>query len=259
MSLNPKQINIISVLPKMFAALNYGVLGRALEANLLTISCWDPRGHTANKHRNIDDKPYGGGPGMVMMVEPLRKTLQQIQKQAKKPNWVIYLSPQGQPLHQRHLAALGAKLETHCLTFLCGRYEGIDERVIEGFVDEEYSIGDYVLSGGEFAAMVMIDALARLIPGVLGDPLSAEQDSFCRGLLEYPQYTRPENDQGLQVPQVLLSGDHQAIARWRSEMALKRTVERRPDLLNSAVLTEEEKKTLARLLAAGDTPQSGLD
>lgn len=231
----------------MFAALQYGVLGRAIKNSLLHITCWDVRDYTEDKHRTVDDKPYGGGPGMVMMAKPLRKAIFAIQAQRDKPLWVVYLSPQGTVLKQPGVVRLTEKLKTHSLVLLCGRYEGIDERLIESLVDEECSLGDYVLSGGEFAAMVVIDAMARLLPGVLGDDTSAIEDSFSRGLLEYPQYTRPENDEGAKVPEVLLSGDHQAIARWRSRMAVQRTLLRRPDLLESAQLSAEEEKILAEL------------
>lgn len=243
-------IDIISVLPEMFSALHYGVLGRALKNGLLQVRCWDVRDYADNKHRTIDDKPYGGGPGMVMMAKPLREAIRHIQAQRDKPNWVVYLSPQGTLLKQPGVVRLKEKLSTHNLVLLCGRYEGIDERLIMSMVDEECSIGDYVLSGGEFAAMVVIDAVARLLPGVLGDSTSAETDSFSsanKGLLEYPQYTRPEEDEGMRVPEVLLSGNHEAILRWRSRMALERTLKKRPDLLNSAQLSAEEKEILAEL------------
>jgi tRNA (guanine37-N1)-methyltransferase len=240
-------IDIISVIPGMFEALQYGVLGRAVKNGLLHITCWDVRDYTEDKHRTVDDKPYGGGPGMVMMAKPLRKAILHIQAERDKPLWVVYLSPQGTLLKQPGVVRLKEKLTTHNLVLLCGRYEGIDERLIESLVDEECSIGDYVLSGGEFAAMAVIDAMVRLLPGALGDNTSADEDSFSRGLLEYPQYTRPENDEGARVPEVLLSGDHQAIARWRSRMALQRTLAKRPDLLESAQLSAEEKKILAEL------------
>ncbi len=242
-----KSIDIVSVIPEMFKALQYGVLGRAVKNGLLHITCWDVRDYSEDKHRTVDDKPYGGGPGMVMMAKPLRKAILHIQAERDKPLWVVYLSPQGTLLTQPGVVRLKEKLTTHNLVLLCGRYEGIDERLIESLVDEECSIGDYVLSGGEFAAMAVIDAMVRLLPGALGDNTSADEDSFSRGLLEYPQYTRPENDEGARVPEVLLSGDHQAIARWRSRMALQRTLAKRPDLLESAQLSAEEKKMLAEL------------
>ncbi len=242
-------IDIISVLPQIFSALHHGVLGRALKKEILQVHCWDVRNCADNKRRSIDDKPYGGGPGMVMMAKPLRETIHRIQAERTKPNWVVYLSPQGTVLKQAGVVRLKEKLDTHNLVLLCGRYEGIDERVIAQMVDEECSIGDYILSGGEFAAMVLIDAIARLLPGVLGDSTSAEDDSFSRGLLEYPHYTRPEEDEnGLRVPEVLLSGDHQAIARWRRRMAIVRTLEKRPDLLNDAQLSAEEKAILRELI-----------
>ncbi len=240
-------VDIISVLPDMFAALQHGVLGRAIKNGLVTITLWDPRDFSDDKHRTIDDKPYGGGPGMVMMVKPLRRVIETIQSQRDKPNWVIYLTPQGRVLKQPVVKELHEKLATHNLVLLCGRYEGIDERVITTLVDEECSIGDYVLSGGELAAMVMIDAVARFIPGVLGDSDSMAEESFNRGLLEYPHYTRPEIENGIAVPEILLSGDHQAIARWRHQMALQRTWQKRPDLLQTATLSKEELAILAEL------------
>ena len=222
------RFDIITLFPEMFASLNYSIPKRAQENNLLMLKFWNPRDFTENKHRNVDDRPYGGGPGMVMMAQPLMAAINAAKADDTSPAKVIYLSPQGRLLTQQ---CLQAEMDTQRLILICGRYEGIDERVIQLTVDEEWSIGDYVLSGGEFAAMVVVDALTRLQPGALGHEESAAQDSFSQGLLDYPHYTRPENFQGLTVPQVLLSGDHQAIHGWRLEQAQQRTQQRRPELL----------------------------
>ena len=198
------RFDIITLFPEMFAGLNYSIPKRAQDKDLLEIKYWNPRDFSHNKHHNVDDRPYGGGPGMVMMAQPLMDAINAAKADAETPSKVIYLSPQGRPLKQEHLKA---EVKTERLILVCGRYEGIDERVIELAIDEEWSIGDYVLSGGEFAAMVVIDALTRLQPGALGHEDSAEQDSFSQGLLDHPHYTRPEVFQGLTVPKVLLSGD----------------------------------------------------
>lgn len=212
----------------MFAALEYGITGRAIKENLLNIPCWNPRDFTQNKHRNVDDRPYGGGPGMVMMAQPLQDAIQAAKQAAPKEPLVIHLSPQGKQFNQQ---AAEDMLKRESIILIAGRYEGIDERLIQLEVDEEWSIGDYVLSGGELAAMTMIDVITRLIPGALGHEDSAAQDSISTGLLEFPQYTRPEHFQGLTVPDVLLSGDHQAIERWRLKESLGKTWLKRPDLL----------------------------
>lgn len=220
------KIDVATLFPDMFASLDYGVVGRAKKNNAINITLWNPRDFTEDKTGRVDDRPYGGGPGMVMQVQPLRDTLKRIkQSNAGK---VIYLSPQGKLLTQ---AALNDFVKQPELVLICGRYEGIDERFIAHDVDEEWSIGDYVLSGGELPAMVLIDSIARLLPDVLGDPESASQDSFCDGLLEYPHYTRPEEIDGQRVPDVLLSGNHHAIEKWRKEQALLKTTVKRPDLL----------------------------
>jgi len=232
-------IDAVSIFPEMFGSLNYGVLGRALELNLLTFKCWNPRDYTSNKHLTVDDRPYGGGPGMVMQVEPLEKVLQAAKK--NKLATTIYLSPQGKTLKQADIARLAQKPH---LILLAGRYEGIDERVIEAEIDEEWSLGDYVLSGGEFAAMVLIDAIVRLLPGALGHSESAAQDSFSQGLLDYPHYTRPANYKDRWVPEVLLSGNHQAIEKWRFKQSLGRTWLRRPDLLDNYHWTDESRQLL---------------
>lgn len=217
---------VITLFPDMFAALDYGIVGRAKQQQLLTLALLNPRDFAKEPHRRVDDRPYGGGPGMVMQYEPLRDAIvaaKKINNNAK----VIYLSPQGRRLDQQGLRELQKE---DALILLCGRYEGIDERVVEHLVDEEWSVGDYVLSGGEFAAMVMIDGLTRLLPGALGDETSIDNESFNDGLLDFPHYTRPEEIDGLKVPDILLSGDHEAIHRWRLEEAQKRTLQRRPDL-----------------------------
>lgn len=221
-------VGVVTIFPEMFGALrDHGITGRALREGLAGLQCWNPRDFTRDRHRSVDDRPYGGGPGMVMMAPPLCAAIRAA-KEALGGARVIYLSPQGAPLTQarvRDLAAGGS------FVLLAGRYEGIDERVIAREVDEEISLGDYVLSGGELAAMVVLDAVIRLLPGALGHSDSAGQDSFSDGLLDCPHFTRPEVFEGLAVPEVLLSGDHERIRRWRQEQARERTQARRPDLL----------------------------
>lgn len=236
-----KQIDIISLFPEMFQALNYGITGRALETGLLHINYWQPRDYAHNKHRSVDDRPYGGGPGMVMTVQPLQDTIAAAKNAANDNAKVIYLSPQGRVLNQ---AAVQQLAQQERLILVSGRYEGIDERLIETHIDEEWLIGDYILSGGELAAMVLIDAIVRLLPGALGDEESAKQDSFSVGLLDHPHYSRPEAIDGRVVPDVLISGDHRAIARWRLKQALGHTWLRRPDLLANKPLTEMEQALL---------------
>lgn len=235
------QIEIVTLFPEMFAALDVGIPGRAIKAGLLKIGLWNPRDFTKDKHRTVDDKPYGGGPGMLMKVQPLRDAIHQAKKATQEKAKVIYLSPQGRPLDQQAVKALSAH-EANIL--VAGRYEGIDERLLQDVIDEEISIGDYVLSGGELAAMVIVDCIARLLPGALGHEDSAAQDSFFDGLLDYPHYTRPMEIDGKQVPSILVSGDHQAIAEWRKKQALGRTWLRRPDLLQKRPLTQLEQKLL---------------
>ena len=235
-------LGIITLFPEMFRAISEsGITRRAIETGLLDLDYWNPRDFTTDKHRRVDDKPYGGGPGMLMKVEPLRGAIKAAREAAGGKCQVIYLSPQGEKLDQGKLAKLSVAKK---LILIAGRYEGIDERIVESEVDAEYSIGDYVLSGGELPAMVLIDGITRLIPGALGDPESADMDSFEQGLLDYPQYTRPEEVDGQKVPAVLLSGDHEEIRRWRVKQSLGRTFERRPDLLEKKDLGEEEKKLL---------------
>ena len=218
-----------------------GVIGRAVKSGKLSVDTFNPRDFTHDRHRTVDDRPYGGGPGMLMMVKPLTDAIQAAKNIGGENSKVIYLSPQGKPLDQAGVKRL-ASIERTIL--ICGRYEGIDERVIESHVDEEVSIGDYVLSGGELPAMVLMDAVARLVPGVLGHKASAVEDSFTDGLLDCPHYTRPEVLEGQKVPEVLLSGDHEKIRQWRLMQSLGRTMQRRPDLLNHLALTEEQMRLL---------------
>ena len=234
------KIGIISLFPEMFAALNFGIPRIAQEKGALNISCWNPRDYTSDVHKTVDDTPYGGGPGMVMMFEPLHKAIQAAKAHLPSAK-VIYLSPQGKSLDHSTVKRLSECSE---MILLCGRYEGIDERLIESEVDEEISIGDYVLSGGEIPAMVIVDACARQLPNVLGDDASAVEDSFVNDLLDYPHYTRPETVNGKTVPEVLLSGHHKKIKRWREKEALGRTWLRRPELLNKKMLSTEEKTLL---------------
>jgi tRNA (guanine37-N1)-methyltransferase len=245
------RIEVVTLFPQMFEALtDYGVTGRAIERQLLTLGFWNPRDYAKDKHRTVDDRPYGGGPGMVMMVPPLREAIRDARAVAGEGCSVIYLSPQGKRFDQ---AAACRMAEQKSLVLVSGRYEGIDERIIEQEVDEEWSIGDYVLSGGELASMVIIDTVSRLIPGVLGHEDSAAQDSFMEGLLDHPHYTRPEILDGIEVPEVLLSGDHKAIARWRMKQALGRTWIRRPDLLENLALDREQQELLQEFIHEYET------
>ena len=236
------RIHVVTLFPQMLDAVTaYGITGRAVERGLLSIERWNPRDFTTDRHRTVDDRPYGGGPGMVMMVEPLRTAIREARRHAPEGAPVIHLSPQGRVLDQaglRELAALPG------MVLVASRYEGVDERVLAAEVDQEWSIGDYVLSGGELAAMVVIDGVTRLLPGALGHEDSAEQDSFTDGLLDHPHYTRPEVIDGDAVPAVLLSGDHAAIRRWRRKQALGRTWLRRPDLLTGLELDQEQQRLL---------------
>ena len=235
-------LGVISIMPDMFECLRHGVTGRAIEQKIATFNCWNPRDWSSNAHRQIDDKPYGGGPGMVMMYEPLHATIQHAKCQMPENCKTIYLSPQGKTIRQADLNQIAEKKQP--LLFLAGRYEGIDERIITQYVDEEWSIGDFVLSGGELAAMIFIDAMIRLLPGCLGHASSAQQDSFMNGLLDYPHYTRPAITQDGSVPEVLLSGNHRDIDRWRRKQALGKTWLKRPDLLKELQLNETDKQLL---------------
>ncbi len=238
-------IGIISLFPEMFKAITeFGVTGRAVKQNLLQVRCYNPRDFTHDKHKTVDDRPYGGGPGMLMMVQPLRDAIRMAKTAAGEGVKVIYLSPQGRKLNQAGVKELSLNQK---LILVCGRYEGIDERLIETEIDEEWSIGDYVLTGGEIPAMALIDAVARFIPGVLGKQASAEEDSFAEGLLDCPHYTRPEVLDGLTVPSVLMSGNHKEIRQWRLKKSLERTWLRRPELLESLALTDEQAKLLKQI------------
>jgi tRNA (guanine37-N1)-methyltransferase len=233
---------VITIFPPMFASpLGHSILKKAQEKKLISIQITDLRDYTGDRHRVTDDYPYGGGQGMVMKPEPLVAAIEDARKKLKKPR-VVLLTPGGRTFNQAEANRLAEEKE---LVLVCGRYEGIDERV-RGAVDDELSVGDYTLSGGELPAMVLIDAVTRLIPGVLGNVKSPQEDSFTNGLLEYPQYTRPEDFRGRKVPEILLSGNHEKIKRWRREMSLKLTQEKRPDLLRAAPLTEEERRHAAQ-------------
>ena len=243
------QIALVSLFPEMFTAVgDHGVTGRAVKQGLVTLRHSNPRDYTVDKHRTVDDRPYGGGPGMLMKIDPLQQAIaaarEAIGADATDVK-VIYLSPQGQRFTHGKAVELA---QQQALILVAGRYEGVDERLIEAEVDEELSIGDYVLSGGELAAMVVIDAVTRQLPGVLGHELSAQEDSYVDGLLDCPHYTRPEEYQGKRVPDVLLGGNHEEIRRWRLKQALGRTYERRPDLLQGRAMTPEEEKLLAEYL-----------
>ena len=241
-------IGIISLFPEMFNAItDFGVTGRAVKQHLLHIQCWNPRDFTLDKHKTVDDRPYGGGPGMLMMVQPLRDAIRAAKAAAGEGVKVIYLSPQGRKLNQDGVQELS---QYQKMILVCGRYEGIDERLIETEIDEEWSIGDYVLTGGELPAMTLIDAVARFIPGVLGKQASAQEDSFAAGLLDCPHYTRPEVLDDLSVPPVLMSGNHEEIRKWRLKKSLERTWLRRPELLDSLALTDEQRKLLKQIKAA---------
>ena len=243
---------VVSLFPQMFAAITeQGVTSRGIKQGLLEVDFWNPRDFATDRHRTVDDRPYGGGPGMLMKVEPLTAAIHAARQQAGSEARVIYLSPQGRKLDQAGVRELAGR-SRHIL--VAGRYEGIDERVIASEIDEEWSIGDYVLSGGELAAMVLMDSVSRLVPGVLGHELSAEEDSFTEGLLDCPHYTRPEVIDGQGVPEVLLSGNHQAIRRWRLKQALGRTWLRRPDLLTERQLEKEQQKLLAEFIREHDAP-----
>lgn len=242
------RIDVITLFPELMSTMqDHGVVGRALRAKQVDLVLTNPRDFAGQPNNRVDDRPYGGGPGMVMQYAPLSKALDYVRSQSARSDQqkVVYLSPQGKKLNQAAVRELSSSVH---LVLLCGRYEGIDERFIEANIDEEWSIGDYVISGGELAAMVLIDAVARTLPGVLGDDQSAQQDSFESGLLDYPHYTRPESIAGKEVPEELLSGDHQKIARWRLKQALGRTYLRRPDLIEQHDLNDQEQLLLKEYL-----------
>jgi tRNA (guanine37-N1)-methyltransferase len=246
------KFDIVTIFPRMVeAGLAEGIVSRGIERGLVDVRVHDLRAHTTDRHRTVDDVPYGGGPGMVMKPEPLFKAVAAIREQRGNPAAVVLLSPQGRLFTQaeaERLSALGH------VVLLCGRYEGMDERVRELVATEELSIGDYVLSGGELPALVVVDAVSRLVPGVVGDSQSVEGDSFTRGLLDYPHYTRPAEFEGRPVPDVLLSGHHADVRRWRKREALQRTLDRRPDLLADARLDDEEREMLKELAAHEGRP-----
>ena len=234
---------VISLIPEILGGLRYGITGRAIEQGLVQIETWNPRDWSSRPYRQVDDKPYGGGPGMVMMYEPLNKAILHARASLPTTCKTIYLSPQGKVIKQDDLNKIVENKQS--LLFIAGRYEGIDERIIQHHVDEEWSLGDFVLSGGELAAMVFIDAITRLIPGSLGHLSSAEQDSFMNGLLDCPHYTRPAEIDGMNVPPVLMGGHHKDIERWRRKQALGKTWQKRPDLLENIQLSETDKHLLA--------------
>ena len=237
------QIAVVSLFPEMFAAVSdYGVTGRAVAQGQLQLHLSNPRDYATDRHGTVDDRPYGGGPGMLMKVETLELAIAGARDAVGAGSRVIYLSPQGRRFDHARAVELS---QLDSMILVAGRYEGVDERLLEAEVDEELSIGDYVLSGGEIPAMAVIDAVIRQLPGVLGHELSAEQDSFAAGLLDCPHYTRPEIVAGRRVPEVLLGGNHEEIRRWRLKQVLGRTLERRPDLLKQRTLTSEEKELLA--------------
>lgn len=236
--------DVLTLFPGMFASpLQESILGRAIKQELLQVRAHNLRDWAEGKHQTTDDTPYGGGDGMVMKPEPVARAVVEVKRQSPNAK-VLLMTPQGVPFKQQHARELA---QEEGLIFLCGRYEGFDERIRQSLVDAEYSIGDFVLTGGELPAMVMIDAISRYLPGVLGSSNSAETDSFSDGLLEYPQYTRPAVFNDLAVPDVLLSGDHGKIKRWRREQQLLRTLLRRSDLLEQAILSEEDRQILAKL------------
>ncbi len=236
-------LGVITLIPEMLVSLEHGVVGRALKQGLAKLEYWNPRQWASGNYHQVDDKPYGGGPGMVMMYEPLQAAIMHAKKQMPKACKTIYLSPQGKLIRQADLNEIVKNQQS--ILFIAGRYEGIDERIIEHQVDEEWSLGDFVLSGGELAAMVFIDAIIRLLPGSLGHVGSAEKDSFMNGLLDYPHYTRPATIDGLGVPAVLLSGNRREIERWQRKQMLGKTWLKRPDLLESIQLTDTDEQLLA--------------
>lgn len=248
------RIGVITLFPEMLDAVTgYGVCGRAVDRGLIEVRAFNPRDYASGPHRTVDDRPYGGGPGMVMMVEPLRSAVRAARAHMAD-SLVVYLSPQGRRIDQRDIvkSARGSSV-----ILIAGRYEGVDERLVEAEVDEEWSIGDYVLSGGELPAMVLIDAMARTLPGVLGHEESFAQDSFVSGLLDCPHYTRPEEISGLRVPAVLLSGNHEQIRRWRLQQALGRTWRRRPDLFARFELNAEQQELLNEYIREAGRADNG--
>ncbi len=253
----PLRFDIVSIFPSMVAAmLQEGILARGIERQLLDVVVHDLRDFTTDRHRVVDDAPFGGGPGMVLKPEPFFRVMQHIRQAQGEPGAVVLPTPQGRLF--THDEALQLRNRRH-IVVLCGRYEGIDERVCDAFATDEISIGDYVLSGGELPALVILDAVARLVPGVVGDEQSVREDSFTHSLLDYPHYTRPADYEGFRAPEVLLSGHHGAIERWRRREALKRTLERRPDLLIDADLDAEQQTMLEELRDERETRERESD
>lgn len=241
------QVAVVTLFPQMFEAVErWGITSRALQRGILALECINPRDYACDRHHRVDDRPYGGGPGMVMMVQPLRDAIVAARTRLGEGSHTVYLSPQGRRVDQAAIAELVGRQR---VILVCGRYQGVDERLLESEVDEELSVGDFVLSGGEVAAMLLVEAMTRLLPGALGNEESASRDSFANGLLDCPHYTRPEVSDGLRVPPVLLSGNHDAIRRWRLKQALGRTWQRRPDLLREAQLDEEQRALLAEFVS----------
>ena len=238
-------VDVITIFPALVeAALAEGVVGRARKSGLVDVRVRDLRDFTDDRHRSVDDVPYGGGPGMVMRPEPFFRAVEAVAAERGRPDAVVLMTPQGRRFTQREAERLSRASR---IVVLCGRYEGVDERVADALVTDELSIGDYVLTGGELPALVVVDAVVRLVPGVVGDAMSVEDDSFARGLLDHPQYTRPAEWRGRAVPDVLVSGHHGEIERWRRRERVRRTHERRPDLLEDAGLTAEERQALDAL------------
>jgi tRNA (guanine37-N1)-methyltransferase len=245
------KFDIVTIFPRMVeAGLAEGVISRGVERGLLDIKVHDLRQYTVDRHRSVDDVPYGGGPGMVMKPEPLARAVEDIRARRGDPDTVVLLSPQGRRFTQGEAARMSALRH---VTLLCGRYEGMDERIRTLVATEELSIGDYVLSGGELPALVIVDAISRLVPGVVGDTRSVEEDSFSRGLLDYPHYTRPSEFSGAKVPEVLMSGHHEQVRRWRKKTAIQRTLERRPELLDTAAMDDEERALLDEIRKEQET------
>ncbi|MFQ6133139.1 MAG: tRNA (guanosine(37)-N1)-methyltransferase TrmD [Armatimonadota bacterium] len=243
-------VDIVTIFPEVFGGfLECSMLKRAREGGALSVEVHDLRDYTDDKHKVVDDYPFGGGPGMVMKPEPWFRAVSALKGGGEARSWVVFFTPQGEQLTQDKVKLLAARDR---LLLLCGHYEGVDQRVCDELVDEEVSLGDYVLTGGELPALVLVDAVARLLPGVLGNEESPGDESFADGLLEYPQYTRPRCHAGLEVPEVLLSGHHEEIRKWRRREALRRTRQRRPDLLAQAELTDEDRELLAEIEAAED-------
>ncbi len=240
-----RRFGIVTIFPEMFNALNASITGKAQENEIIKIQCWNPRDFTTDRHKMVDDRPYGGGPGMVMKPEPICKAITAAKEHNSSKAKVIQLTPEGKTFTQEVAKELAQR---DGFILVAGRYEGIDERVVETAIDEQYSIGDYILTGGELPAMVLIDSVVRLLPGALGDAASAVKESFSEGLLDYPHYTRPREYAGIKIPDVLQSGNHQAIEEWRHQQSLKRTWQKRPDLLKSYQLTDSDKEFLKKLV-----------